>query len=51
MWVSSLMRMVGPHGNPTASNLFAIVAAIQVKPTSKPTSQRTSNRTDAASRR
>src|SRR5260370_54790 len=25
----SLMRMVGPRGNPTASNLFAIVAALQ----------------------
>ena len=25
----SLMRMVGPHGNPTASNLFAIMAALQ----------------------
>jgi DNA-binding phage protein len=27
----SLMRMVGPHGNPTASNLFAMVAALQQK--------------------
>jgi DNA-binding phage protein len=25
----SLMRMVGPRGNPTASNLFAIMAALQ----------------------
>jgi DNA-binding phage protein len=25
----SLMRMVGPRGNPTASNLFAMVAALQ----------------------
>jgi DNA-binding phage protein len=25
----SLMRMVGPRGNPTASNLFAILAALQ----------------------
>ena len=25
----SLMRMVGPHGNPSASNLFAMVAALQ----------------------
>lgn len=25
----SLMRMVGPHGNPTATNLFAMVAALQ----------------------
>jgi DNA-binding phage protein len=27
----SLMRMVGPRGNPTASNLFAMVAALQQK--------------------
>jgi DNA-binding phage protein len=27
--VKSLMRMVGPKGNPTATNLFAIVGAIQ----------------------
>ncbi|MGO9420287.1 hypothetical protein [Roseiarcus sp.] len=27
----SLMRMVGPRGNPTASNLFAMVAALQHK--------------------
>jgi DNA-binding phage protein len=27
----SLMRMVGPHGNPTANNLFAMVAALQHK--------------------
>jgi DNA-binding phage protein len=25
----SLMRMVGPHGNPTANNLFAMVTALQ----------------------
>jgi DNA-binding phage protein len=25
----SLMRMVGPRGNPTASNLFAMLAALQ----------------------
>src|SRR5947199_132472 len=25
----SLMRMVGPRGNPTASNLFAMAAALQ----------------------
>ncbi len=25
----SLMRMVGPRGNPTASNLFATIAALQ----------------------
>ena len=25
----SLMRIVGPHGNPSASNLFAMVAALQ----------------------
>ena len=23
------MRMVGPHGNPTATNLFAMVTALQ----------------------
>jgi hypothetical protein len=23
------MRMVGPHGNPTANNLFAMVTALQ----------------------
>lgn len=27
--IKSLMRMVGPKGNPTAVNLFAIVGAIQ----------------------
>jgi DNA-binding phage protein len=25
----SLMRMMGPRGNPTANNLFAVIAAIQ----------------------
>ena len=25
----SLMRMVGPRGNPTANNLFAMVAALK----------------------
>lgn len=27
--VKSLMRMVGPRGNPTATNLFAILASVQ----------------------
>jgi DNA-binding phage protein len=27
----SLMRMVGPQGNPTGSNLFAMVAALKQK--------------------
>jgi DNA-binding phage protein len=27
----SLMRMVGPRGNPTANNLFAMVAALKQK--------------------
>lgn len=25
----SLMRMFGPHGNPTADNLFAVLASLQ----------------------
>ena len=31
----SLMRMVGPRGNPTASNLFAIMAALQQTDTTR----------------
>ena len=27
--VKSLMRMLGPHGNPTAGNLFAIISELQ----------------------
>ena len=27
--VKSLMRMLGPRGNPTASNLLAIISAVQ----------------------
>jgi len=29
--VKSLMRMFGPSGNPTAANLFAVIAALQKK--------------------
>ena len=31
----SLMRMVGPRGNPTATNLFAIMAALQQTDTTR----------------
>lgn len=27
----SLMRMFGPHGNPTAQNLLAVICALQVE--------------------